>query len=277
MKTKFGLTVLLLTIMMRAVGQPADRSEEIVKTYPLEITFNKTSSIIFPAVIKSVDRGSRDILAQKAKGVGNVLQLKAGRENFPETNVTVITADGILHQFNVNYSDQPKTLTTDMSNSINDHKSTQLLFQTAMTETDMEHSATDVVKTKRRHIAKESQYKISLALNGVYIKDDVMFYRFRMVNQSNINYDIDFLKFYVHDKAKVKRTASQELEIKPLYIYGDDKVVKGKSSTDIVYALPKFTIPESKLLEVELFEGNGGRHLNLEVKSKRIDNARPLQ
>src|SRR6478609_7705688 len=115
MKTKIRLTVLLLTIVIRAVGQPADRSEEIIKTLPLEITFNKTSSIIFPAVIKSVDRGSRDILAQKAKGVGNVLQLKAGKENFSETNLTVITGDGVLHQFTINYSGQPISLTFNIS------------------------------------------------------------------------------------------------------------------------------------------------------------------
>src|SRR5258706_5798250 len=172
MKTIWITIVLTLTILMRAVGQPVEHSEEIVKTCPLEITFNKTSSIIFPALIKSVDRGSRDVLAQKAKGVGNVLQLKAGRENFPETNVTVITADGNLHLFIVNYSEQPKSLTVDMSNS---DQSTQLLFQTKMTETEMENYASNIVKAKRRHIEKESKYKISLALNGVYIKDDVMF------------------------------------------------------------------------------------------------------
>src|ERR1041385_3139334 len=273
MKTIWITIVLLITIMMRLVGQPSERNDEIVRTCPLEITYNKTSSIIFPALIKSVDRGSRDVLAQKAKGVGNVLQLKAGRENFPETNVTVITADGNLHLFIVNYSEQPKSLTMNMRGN---DQPTQLLFQTEMTETDLENYASNIVKAKRRHIEKESKYKISLALNGVYIKDDVMFYRFRIANQSNINYDIDLFKFYVHDKEKIKRTASQELELKPLYIYGDVKTVKGKSSAEIVYALPKFTIPESKLLEVEMFEGNGGRNLNLEVKNTKIDNARPL-
>ena len=103
-----------------------------------------------------------------------------------------------------------------------------------------------------------------------------MFYRFKISNQSNIGYEIDFIKFYIHDKVKVKRTASQEMEIKPLLTSGDDKTVKGKSSIEIVYALPKFTIPESKLLEVEMFERHGGRNLDLKVKGKHVDGARPL-
>ena len=248
-----------------------------IETHHVEVTYNKTSNIVFPTVIKSVDRGSRDVLAQKAKGVGNVLQLKAGKENFPETNLTVITADGILHQFTVNYSSQPQSLTFDISDSTNSLKSSPLMFQTEMTETDMENYSSGIVQAKRRiHFVNENNYKIDLALLGIYIKDDVMFYRFRIRNHSNINYDIDFLKFYIRDKARIKRTASQEIEVRPIYVYGNDKVVKGKSETDIVYALEKFTIPESKHLDVEMFERNGGRHFDLMIKNRTIVNAQLL-
>src|SRR5258707_10982507 len=82
-----------------------------IETQNVEVTYNKTSTIVFAAIIKSVDRGSRDILAQKAKGVENVLQVKAARRDFPQTNLTVITADGVLHHFTVNYADQPVSLT----------------------------------------------------------------------------------------------------------------------------------------------------------------------
>jgi conjugative transposon TraN protein len=251
------------------------QSQSIVESYSVEVTYNKTSSIIFPAVIKSVDRGSRDILAQKAKGVDNVLQLKASRENFPETNLTVITADGILNHFKVRYSSQPVSLTIDMSDS-SDQSS--LIFQTSMTENDMENYSSGIVQSKRViRFINEREYKIDLELLGIYIKDDVMFYRFRITNRSNINYDIDFLKFYVKDKARMKRTASQEIEVSPIYIYGNDRSIKGSSSNELVYALPKFTIPESKRLSVELFEKKGGRHFELAIKNKTIVNARLLE
>jgi conjugative transposon TraN protein len=252
-----------------AKGQPVNESQHV------EITYNKTSSIIFPTVITSVDRGSRDILAQKAKGVGNVLQLKASRENFPETNLTVITADGMLNHFKVNYSSQPESLTINMGER--EPSKSPLIFQTEMTETDLQHYSSGIIQAKRTNLfIREKQYKMSLTLLGVFIKDDVMFYRFRIRNLSNISYDIDFLKFYVRDKAKIKRTASQEIQLKPIYTYGNDKVVKGKSETEIVFALPKFTIPESKQLDVEVFERNGGRHFDLVINNKIIVNAELL-
>ena len=72
---------------------------QIITNDSLDITYSKTTSLVFPFSIKGVDRGSKDVLAQKAKGVENVLQLKAARRSFPETNLTIITADGNLHHF----------------------------------------------------------------------------------------------------------------------------------------------------------------------------------
>lgn len=250
-------------------------SQHLVESHSVEITYNKTSSLIFPAIIKSVDRGSKDVLAQKAKGVGNVLQLKAGRENFPETNLTIITSDGTLHQLKVNYAVEPVSLAMDFTGFANP---TSLVFETELTETEMENYASGIVHSKRTiRSYKESKYKIGLALYGIYIKDDVMFYHFRITNKSNINYDIDFLKFYIRDKARIKRTASQEIEVKPIYVYGDDKSVKGGTTTDLVYALTKLTIPESKHFDVEMFERNGGRHFELEIENKTIVKARSLE
>jgi hypothetical protein len=96
-------------------------------------------------------------------------------------------------------------------------------------------------------------------------------------NRSNIDYDIDFLRFYIRDKKQVKRTASQEVEVKPIYAYGDTKKpVKDQSEIDLVYALEKFTIPNAKHLIIEMFEENGGRNLELLIKNRMIVRAKPV-
>lgn len=45
----------------------------------VQIAYSKTTSIVFPYAIKSIDKGSPDILMQKAKGVENILLLKAAK------------------------------------------------------------------------------------------------------------------------------------------------------------------------------------------------------
>ncbi len=154
----------------------------------------------------------------------------------------------------------------------------KLIFQSTMTEFELENYASQIVNAKRgiRFIG-ESKHKIALSLNGIYIRDNTIFYHFRIRNSSNINYDIDFLRFYVQDKAKVKRTASQEVDMKPVYVYGDDQQVAANTVQDIVYALEKFTIPDAKRLHIEVFEKNGGRNLELSIRNKTIVNAKLIK
>ena len=42
--------------------------------------------------------------------------------------------------------------------------------------------------------------------------------------------------------------------------YNEVVEIAGRSTVRMVCALPKFTIPDDKLLMVELYEKNGGRH-----------------
>lgn len=277
----FARTILWgLLLLTLETAEAQSRNNLLNDSKEVDVTFNKTSSIIFHAVIKSVDRGSRDVLVQKAKGVDNILQLKAARTNFPETNITVITADGMIHQFTVHYARQPDQLVVMLNDYQNNELSeaSRLIFETKMTELDMETYADQVSKNKSRiRFVHEGKYKINLALHGIYIRDNIFFYQFEISNRSNINYDVDFLRFYIQDKEKVKRTASQEVSVKPIYVFGNDKVVKGKSTEVVVYALDKFTIPDAKRLVIEMFEKNGGRNLNLAIKNKTIVNARLIE
>ncbi len=266
--------------------QPAAAEQEITRSYPLEITTNKTASLIFPAVIKSVDKGSRDVLAQKAKDVSNVLHVKAARENFGETNLTVITGDGVLHHFTVTYTHDPGCLTFDMAEiegrsadgSVTPVNRSKLLFSSEVTETQLEDYCEKITGYGRTlHFKRKASDKVSLSLLGIYVKSNVIFYRVRIRNNSNLNYDVDFLRFYVRDNTRIKRTASQEVEAGVLYRYGNVSSIPGKSQTEIVYALQKFTIPDSKHLAIELFEKNGGRHYVLRIKNRSIVRARVLR
>ena len=255
-------------------------SQSTIESQNVEVTFNKTSSIVFPAVITSVDRGSRDVLAQKAKGVKNVLQLKAGRTNFKETNLTVITADGKLHHFFVRYADQPSTFTIQAINSVN--KSDQenpfpLLFQTEMTTAEMDDVSEVILDAPRKFRLKSTaKYDMRLTLQDIYIQGNIMFYHLKVSNKSNVPYHTDMLRFFVKDKQKVKRTASQELTETPVYHFGNAEVIGPKTTQDLIYAIPKFTIPDAKVLTIELMEQRGGRHLHLDVKNKTIVDAKPV-
>ena len=67
-------------------------------------------------------------------------------------------------------------------------------------------------------------------------------------------FDTDFIKFKIVDKKVPKRTAIQETVLDAVRSYNEVIEIAGKSTVRTVYALPKFTIPDDKLLLVELYE-----------------------
>lgn len=242
----------------------------------LPIAFNKTTSLIFPFAIKSVDRGSRDVLAQKAAGVENVLQLKAGRRDFTETNLTVITSDGTLHQFTVVYSASPPSLSVTIADA-NARDQHLILQKDAINERQIIESAKRILDTNlARSIRTHKKHQMVFALKDIYASGDLLFCRIEIRNRSAINYGIKSLKFFVTDKKKMKRTSSQQIEIVPLFIANDTDHIGCYGSSAMIVAVRKFTIPDRKKLEINLFEANGGRNLRLEVSNRDILKSNPL-
>jgi hypothetical protein len=226
----------------------------MAQTDSLSIGTNKTTSLIFPLMIKSVDRGSKDVLVQKVRGVENVLEVKAAKENFTETNMTVITADGHLYSFLVHYATDP----------------------TLKIQIDNKPSIFEKIAEQKKSVrsVRDTKYEMLLRLKGIYIENDILYYQLELKNYSNISYDIESLRIFIKDKKQSKRTASQELEQFPLYVYGNTGSVPGQSKQTIVFAIAKFTIPDKKLMYVQLMEKNGGRHLLLKINNNKLVKAK---
>lgn len=262
--------ILFLTTYTGFCQQHAESNTMAIAPYHVEVTYNKTTNLIFPYAIKSVDKGSREVLVQKAVGVENVLQLKAAKQGFAETNLTVVTADGSLFPFILNYIDAPPAFSLKFGNAETAHPPVALFAADA---------TTDVVALKARQAAaRERTVKrvgdedndITLDLKGLYISDQVLYFQFYLKNSSSIDYEVQSLRFSIHDKKKSKRTASQELEMQPLYTCGNKEMIRHLSEQIVCVALPKFTIPDKKYLSVGLMEKNGGRHLKIEIHSRQI-------
>jgi conjugative transposon TraN protein len=236
----------------------------------LTIAYSKTTSLVFPFAIKSVDRGSQEVLVQKAKGLENILQVKAARHGFAQTNLTVITADGKLYSFVLNYDENCPQLTLTLNRTKPEGQEIYFSSKIGNQEHIGKYALSAYRDKKILRGEKESSYDIDLQLSGIFIRDDVMYYRMTVTNHSKISYTIDQLRFFIRDAKKIKRTASQEIEIVPVYIFNKATEIDGEAKNTFVFALPKFTIPQQKYLAVQLLEKNGGRHLELHVKNTKL-------
>lgn len=267
-KTIFGWLIVTIVCFSDSFGQKIEKRN-------LSISYNKTTSVVFPFSISSVDRGSKDVLAQKVKGVENVLQVKAGQKDFPETNLTVITADGMLHEFTVTYSESPGVQTINVADT--DGGASLILVRDAINEREIQEASRMAINGRvSGRIAKDDRYRTTLTLQEVYIRNDILYFRSHIRNRSSINYDIKSLKLFIRDKKRMKRTSSQELELIPVYVGNETANINAFASATMVYAVRKFTIPDGKTLHINLFEENGGRNLSLTIKNRHILKAKLL-
>lgn len=266
-----NLVCLLLSVLSgyaQLINRDVDFNQDQFKN--VQIAYSKTTSIVFPYAIKSIDKGSQDILMQKAKGVENILLLKAAKQNFIQTNITVVTADSRLYVFVLNYDEVCPDLNIKADNSAIVNNDILFSLDNENQKKIEQYSKLALLKKKKIGGLRSSRFDINLSVNGIFIHQDVLYFRLVLGNTSKINYDIDQLRFFIRDQRKSKRTASQEIEILPLFSTTNSIVIPDKSEVILVYALSKFTIPEKNYLTIQLIEKNGGRQLEIDVKNNDL-------
>ena len=290
---KILMVFALLTGMLAAMAQQSNGDlyegltrkigfSRMIPPHGLEITYDKTVHVIFPAPVRYVDLGSPNLIAGKADGAENVIRVKATTRHFrQETNMSVITEDGNFYTFNVKYADEPLLLNVEMCDFIHDGESVNRpnnAMEIYLTELDNESprlvrlimkSVHENDKRRIRHIGSK-RFGVQFLLKGMYTHSDLLYFHTQVKNTSHVPFDVDFITFKIVDKKVVKRTAMQEQVICPLRAYNYVTRVNGRDSECTVFALPKFTIPDDKKLVVEMLEKQGGRHQRFEVVNEDL-------
>lgn len=255
-----------------------------IAAYWLTVGYDKTTHIIFPSKIRYVDLGSENLIAGKADESENVLRVKAAVRNFEaETNFSVITEDGRFYNFDVFYSCCPATLNYDVQKMLQaqeKEKVNDVLFEDlGGTQPSLTEVALKAIYTKNkkliRHIGSYS-FGISFLLKGIYIYNGKYYFHTELKNDTSVPFPVDFMTFKIADKKTSKRTAIQEDELVPLRTYLPLADVKDSRSERNVFLLDQFTLADDKMLIIEIFEKNGGRHQKLEIENMDLIHAKPV-
>ncbi|AEE13475.1 conjugative transposon protein TraN [Porphyromonas asaccharolytica] len=261
----------------------------VVLPYGLEVTFEKTVHLIFPAAIRYVDLGSQNIIAGKADDAENVLRVKAAvREFETETNMSVICEDGSFYAFNVKYADEPEKLSIEMKDFLSPTEGRLPSNRADIYFKELGSESPILVKLIMKSIYQNDkriikhvgakQFGMRFLLRGLYAHNGLLYFHVRMDNESNMPYAVDFITFKVVDKKVAKHTAIQERMLQPLRAFHQVMWIGAGRSERIVFALEQFTLSEDKQLEVTLYERNGSRTLTFYVEpedlllTKKIDN-----
>ncbi len=262
--------------------------DRMVPPYGLEVTYGKTTHIIFPSAVRYVDLGSPNLVAGKADGAENVIRVKAVVKNFrDETNMSVITESGSFYTFNVKYADEPLLLSIEMKDFIHDgskvnrpNNALDIYLKELGSESPklVQLINKSIHKENKRHVKHigSKAFGIQYLLRGIYTHNGLLYFHTQVRNQSNVPFEVDFVTFKIVDKKVMKRTAIQEQIVFPLRAYNYATLVAGNKDERTMFTFDKFTIPAGKVLVVELNEKSGGRHQSFTVESEDIVRAKVI-
>ena len=306
MKKIFGWVALLMGMVTGANAQVNDTIQraagndlyqgitrklpyrQMVTPHGVQVTFAKTVHISFPSAVRYVDLGSNWIIAGKADGAENVIRVKATTEGFPgETNFSVICEDGSFYSFNARYAHEPEMLNIEMKDFLENgdttdfsHTRMNIYFRELGNESPLlvKLIMQSIYKEDRREIRHLGckRFGVQFLLKSVHSHNGLFYFHTETRNRSNVAFRTDFIRFKIVDKKVPKRTAIQERVIDPVRSYNEVLVTEGKSDVRTVYAVPQFTIPDDKLLVIELFEKDGGRHQTIRVENADLVAAKQI-
>ena len=294
--------LILIVAAIAAVKVTARTTPETpaeIRPLRIEAGFTKTVHILFPSPVTYIDIGSMDIIAGKADGAENVVRVKAAVRNFTaETNLTVITEDGGFFTFDVHYAENPAVSTLNLTvqepqpESMKKPAAVGYPQPTApasesrvlLREVGREKPATikrmlsDIYRQNRTDVKdiRTKKYGIGVEVLGIYVFNDVIYIHSCISNDTNISFEVDARHFIVADRKFAKRTAQQQSTLEILRVCNDPAVVRGHQRQRTVFALPKLTISDDKVLLLEIIEKNGARHQTVEIPAKELLEAKLL-
>lgn len=244
----------------------------------LKVNESRQSHLIFPDRIIYVDYGTQDVVVNKASGVDNILAVRASAPFEGETNVSVAVSSGKFYTFNLGYSVNPSHLSFVVDKPLEmTNKRVALLDNKELNSVQRENLRKEI---NSRYHTLNKYYRdfagVRLSLTNIFIDKDILFFKFQLVNFSNIDYVPDFIRFYIQDARVRKKTAIQQIEQVPLFFFDLPERVSAHETKSFTAALNKFTIPDKKRLIIELQESGGGRHFLYKLDNQPIISAEIL-
>ena len=257
------LAIVTINLMAQNQNQPVILKQEQDDMEELKVMYiNKDVSTHFIALeeISYVDISNNKIVGDIP--VGNVLRLKPIEEG--ANGIVTIVTERYFVQYMLVYTDELDKVYTRHNIQYSELRSL-MDPEKVLTKADMyDYASKMFVQKKRYYDVSTVSKRLKVTLNNIYTVDKYFFIDLSLKNRSNIQFDIDQIRFKVEDKRMTKATNLQSVEIKPIITYLGD--ISFKRNYRNIFVFEKSTFPEDKVFTIEISEKQiSGRTIILRI------------
>ena len=269
----------------------------------LKVNENKLVSVVFDSNIIQGAVGNDDYNFNfNPEGTESVALLQATKKGAKPSNLVVKTSNGILYNINIEYNlDSQNIVRIEQSQGI------KLTNATAESPASLQNGVNDKRNIKRsirendytigntvindavnkqqdcglcdkifaigKNVKRinSTNYNIKLDLENVAYSEGKVYVSINIINNSNIDYNINYIKSYVK-QSKEKASSNQYLEKNPIQIFNSNREIPAASNRKFIFVYDQFTIDKNKSFVFELNEANGERNQTLYINNFIINN-----
>lgn len=242
----------------------------------LMISDTKTSHLVCPDKVSYVQAGDyAQAQAEVVPGLSNLVRVKATGPFEKPGSLTVVCGDRIYSLVLVYGNQAPITYPLEVFSSLPAHGYSGRL----MADEQLNTLCDQILQENRKDYRKRKTARdgIRIRLNSVHIRGDALFVELELRNRTRMDYTIESTLFWIADKRQAKATNQQEYQLYPDYQRIHEEKIPAETTIREVFVFEKMTIPDKRILRVELSEqamGNTGRKLSLKLKNKDFLRAR---
>ncbi len=223
------------------------------------IPLNATTHFVSPEPIEYVDISSPDIQGDLPEK--NIFRLRpdAGKIHPGDAFVVTIVTKSYISVYKLSVAD---TLNNDSTHqneayviSVNPNNAVQLNQSDVLSNQQCFNLVVKAMNHNRSiHKINARSYGMKMYVRNMYAFGDYIMIELAAKNKTNLQFNIDQIRFKIIDKHTVKATVSQDIELTPVYsLYPTEGKIITNSFHNF-YIFKKFTYPTEKLLEIEMTE-----------------------
>lgn len=231
----------------------------------LTVNENVTTVITASEPIRLVDISTDRIVGDKP--IENAIRVKpreGGHTDGTVLAIVTVVTERYRSQYALVYTTRLEEAVTDKEVALNERNAFHNPAVSMSTE-DMVRYARRIWNSpaKYRNI-KTNMHHMQMRLNNIYTVGEYFFIDFSVHNKTNLQFDIDELRFKLCDKRQAKATTIQEIALEPVMLL--DKSLHFRRGYRNVVVLKKMTFPNDKVLTIELSERQiSGRTISMTI------------
>ena len=260
---KNNAIVLLVFGLMVSMGMKGQRALDTLQANEF-----KNVALFFPSPIERAVTGHEGfVFSYDREGAGNVGLLQ-GVEG-PDSNLLVITADGLVYAYILAYAKETPRL--NLFVKVVEHLGSERptpaqipLTKTSKTDSVLtSEMARRLLNTPSKTLALNRKSGLVFRLEAMEYIGNEVYLVCRLKNRSGIDFEIGYLDVLLVNGSKKRRASHQEISMAIKQTIGLPETLDYGGDIRFVLVLPKFVLGDNEGLNLSLREKRGNRRIEL--------------